>query len=440
MLIVSLTLGTVVAGCRTKQALRAELGAGLTGAAQTVASAFEDLPNSDHPMRDLRQLVKTFDGNRHVHATLLDGDGRTVFVSQTRMTGSSAPPWFRNLLGPAPAGLRIHVPDAIHQPLTIVLSPISEIDIASAWGDLWAVIAVLTTSAAVGLVLVNLVIGTAFRPLKALSAQFAQIGTGDYSGQVAEEGPSEIRRLQHGFNAMAGRLAGATARNRLLTDQLSTIQDEERADIARDLHDEIGPHLFAVNMDAEMIAQLNDAGRTDAIPDRILSIQAAVGHMQHEVRDLLGRLRPARVTEFGLNTAILDLSRFWRSRRADITFTLSLLDDEGRLPDATKEAAYRVVQEAVNNAVRHGHPRTVEVAMKVLASGDLAVQVVDDGASSPMPHTAGGLGLIGMGERVAALGGTLGYGPTPGRLGWTVDARLPLEAQASVRPPMEIIL
>ena len=64
MLIVSLTLGTVVAGCRAKQALRAELGAGLTGAAQTVASAFEDLPNSDHPMRDLRQLVKTFDGNR----------------------------------------------------------------------------------------------------------------------------------------------------------------------------------------------------------------------------------------------------------------------------------------------------------------------------------------------------------------------------------------
>jgi two-component system sensor histidine kinase UhpB len=183
-----------------------------------------------------------------------------------------------------------------------------------------------------------------------------------------------------------------------------------------------------VNMDAEMISQLSEAGRHDRIKDQARSIQAAVGHMQRQVRDLLGRLRPIRVTELGLNAAILDLVRFWRERRPDIAFDLRLREAESEVPEAAKEIAYRVVQEAVNNAVRHGDPQSIRIAFKVDDGQILTLSVTDDGAGPKAETTAGGLGLIGMRERVTAAGGSLAFGPNEGAPGWTTVARLSLDA------------
>ena len=273
-----MVLGAFVAGYQAKQALRAELDAGLSGAAQTVNSAFEDLPRSDHPDRDLRQLVATFNGNRHVVATLITRDGARAASSQTRAPPTRAPTWFRRLLGSSPKTIVVHVPESIRGYAAIGLSPTAAIDVGDAWAEFAGFILVVCSAAIAGLLLVYLVIGAAFRPLRALSREFMRIGTGDYSGRVLEKGPAELLKLQQGFNIMVGQLAGTTDRNRLLTNQLLTIQDEERADIARDLHDDIGPYLFAVNMDAQMIAQLNAAGGSAAIADQVLSIQTAVGH------------------------------------------------------------------------------------------------------------------------------------------------------------------
>ena len=426
VLLLSMLMGTLVAGYQARQSLSAELAAGLGGARQTVVGAFEDLPKSDHAARDLRQLVATFDGNRHVQATLLTADGRPASVSRTVTPGPRPPAWFRNLLGPTPKPVAVEVPVAGSGFGAIVLTPLADLDVGAAWREFIGVILVLSGSAALGLIFVYLVIGAAFRPLRVLAAQFGRISTGDYSGRVAEDGPAELLSLQRGFNQMALQLAATTERNRLLTDQLLTIQDEERADIARDLHDEIGPHLFAVNMDAEMIAQLSEARRYAAIPDQVRAIQAAVGHMQRQVRDLLGRLRPTSVTELGLNAAIADLVRFWTLRRPEIAFHVTPLEDEARVPEPTKDVIYRIVQEAANNAVRHGSPANIWIAIAIRDEGALAISVSDDGAPGEAQPKAGGLGLIGMRERVVAAGGSLTFGPNAGARGWTTAAQLSL--------------
>jgi two-component system sensor histidine kinase UhpB len=426
VLAISMLMGTVVAGYEARKALSGELAAGLGGARQTVASAFEDLPHSDHPDRDLRQLVATFDGNRHVRAGLLDSEGHVVLASHTPSQDRPAPSWFAQLLGATPPSEQIAVPASAAGFRAVVLVPTAQIDISAAWGEFVGIVAVLSGSAALGLVLVYLVISAAFRPLRALAGQFGRVGAGDYSGRVAERGPTELLGLQRGFNRMAGELAATTERNRLLGDQLLTIQEEERADIARDLHDDIGPHLFAVNMDAEMIAQLCDLGRHETVPEHVHAIQAAVAHMQRQVRDLLSRLRPARMTELGLNAAIQDLVSFWSQRRPDVTFRLTLLDDEDQLAEATKDVVYRVVQEAANNAVRHGDPHTIHIALTLDAQKTLSVSVADDGVGRPGQPAIGGLGLVGMHERVAAAGGTLSFGPDA-EGGWTTLARLSLD-------------
>jgi two-component system sensor histidine kinase UhpB len=426
VLLSSMTLGAVVAGVQARRVLNAELKAGLIGAQQTVASAYEDLPQSEHPARDLRQLVATFDGNRHVQASLIAPDGHVAVTSRTEEVGRAPPAWFARLLRLDSSAIALPVPATRAGAGMLVLSPTPALDVRAAWSEFLALVGGLVSMAAAGLLMVYLVIGAAFRPLTTLAQQFHQIGAGDYTGRVAENGAPELRHLQRGFNHMAAQLAASTARNDLLTEQLARLQEEERADIARDLHDEIGPHLFAVNLDAGMIAQLHDSGAYAAIPDRVRDIQGAVRHMQKQVRELLGRLRPTQVTEFGLNVAIDDLVRFWAGRQSAIGFDVAL--PQGDIPGAMAEVAYRIVQESVNNAVRHGQPRRIAITITRDDREGLSVTVKDDG--SPIADIAdkarspgSGLGLVGMRERVEAGGGTLSYGPDDGG-GWRVAARL----------------
>jgi two-component system sensor histidine kinase UhpB len=234
---------------------------------------------------------------------------------------------------------------------------------------------------------------------------------------------------------MAGRLAAMETRNRALEEQLLTLQEEERADLARDLHDEIGPYLFAVNVDAAMVGQLAQDRRLSEIPERLTSIQEAVAHMQSQVRDILGRLRPTRAVELGLNAAIDDMVAFWRARHGDITFEVHLLEDEGLVDEAQKETIYRVVQEGLNNAVRHGRPSRVDVDVSFVAGDEIVARISDNGvATMASPdqrrYDQSGFGLIGMRERVTASGGSLSIDRGDSSGGWTIVARLPSTAPA----------
>lgn len=412
-------VGTALAGWQAKQVLREELAAALAGGRQTVASAFTSLGRSDDPRRDLSRLVGAFDGNRHLRAALLDKRGRLVRQSRPLPT-ALAPDWFAALFRPTIGALALRVPSPAGG--TFMISPLPANDVAAIWAEFIDLAAVLSLSLVVGSGLVWLTVGQALRPLSEFSAAFVRIGSGDYSAKVREAGPSELVRLGRGVNDMAGRLAAMQATTHRLEDQLRTLQDEERADLARDLHDEIGPHLFAVNVDAAMARRLIGEGRTEEALKQVESIQAAVGHTQRLVRDILARLRPTELIELGLKAAIDELVAFWSARQPGIAFTVQVPDDEALpLSDEVRETVYRVIQEALNNAVRHGRPGRIEIIVSRADGGEILAQVSDDGAPSGKPEGVG-FGLRGMRERVAAAGGRLNIGRAGA--GWTVAARL----------------
>jgi two-component system sensor histidine kinase UhpB len=431
LLLASIALGALITGFEVRKVLGEELAAALAGARQTAASAFEDLPRSDHPARDLRQLVGTFDGNRHVRASLMGPRGRSVWASRSDDPGAPPPSWFRHMVEVAPDPASLPVPPTTFGSAALVLTPTPGLDVRAAWGEFSTLMIMFATMAAIGLLLVYLAIGAALKPLTVLALRFRQIGAGDYSGRVAETGPPELEHLQQGFNRMADELEDTTGRNRLLTEYVAKLQEEERAEIARDLHDEIGPHLFAVNLDAEMIAQLGATSEQGGIAERAREIQGSVQYMQRHVRDLLGRLRPTQVTEFGLDAAIEELVRFWSDRRPDIAFEVSSPKED--IPEPVAEIAYRIVQESLNNAVRHGQPTSVRITIERHYDRGLLVSVDNDRDAevSPMPAIVpgSGLGLIGMRERVEAQGGTLNYGLSGAGSGWTVSVQLPLVPQ-----------
>jgi two-component system sensor histidine kinase UhpB len=271
-------------------------------------------------------------------------------------------------------------------------------------------------------VVVFVVVGHALRPLRATGEVLPRIGAGDYGARAPDEGPPELAAVGRGVNAMAAQLASMRDRNRALEEQILTLQDEERADIARDLHDEIGPHLFAANVDASMATSLIAQGRGEAAIEQVRAISTAIAHMQRLVRDILGRLRPPRLAAFGLASAVLDLTAFWSARRPELAFETQLPDDAVDLPEAVQETLYRIVQESLSNALRHAQPRTIRITLE-RAGGEARVQVVNDGAAQGAATP--GYGLTGMAERVAAGGGSLTAGPAPGGH-WRVAAALPV--------------
>lgn len=418
-LAVSLAVGCGLAGWHARRSVRAELTAALSVGAQAVRTGLNEAP----PDREgeARRLVGTFDGDRHVIAALLDGD---ALLAQSRLLSPAAevPRWFRDLVAPHLEPIDIGAGPPAGAVIRLRANPANEV--GEVWSQFCDAVAVLAVFCALAALLVTWTAGRALRPIGRLHAGLSRVGSGDYAARVAEDGPPELAALAEGFNRMAARLDAVQAQNARLNEHLTTLQEEERADLARDLHDEIGPSLFAVSVTAATIHQLAAADRTAEIPGQARAIQDVLVQVQRCIKGILGRLRSVGVVEFGLGPAIEGLAAFWRARYPAVAFHVAVAADEDAIGEALKETIYRVVQEGLANAVRHGRPDRIEVAVTGGPEGIL-VEVSDDGAASPAALANPGFGLRGMRERVAALGGTLSVEPGGAASGWRITARLP---------------
>jgi two-component system, NarL family, sensor histidine kinase UhpB len=150
--------------------------------------------------------------------------------------------------------------------------------------------AVLATLCARVLSIAYWTIGRAVRPSQGLPAAFSRIGDGDYAARIAERGPFELTRICRGFNQMGRRPGEMEARNWYLTERLAIV--EERSDPARDLHDEIGPLLFASDVDLASTCKHKELRSHPVIAPGIYAIRDAVGQTQKGVGSILGQLRP----------------------------------------------------------------------------------------------------------------------------------------------------
>jgi two-component system sensor histidine kinase UhpB len=420
--VLSLASGAALAGLQARYSLKQELQAAMTGARQSVAEPFADLSRSSHARQDLTRLTEAFNGSRHLLVTTLGPTGEILSRSRPQHPDHAPPVWFARWMqsGVAPAVLHIPGGDG-----AVRIDVVEDNDVADAWSELRSIVAAFAVFSVIGASLIYLVIGAALSPLSRISGAFSRIGAGDYAVRIRRQGVAELGELTLGFNAMAERLADIDRRNRSLEEQLLTLQDEERAEIARDLHDEIGPYLFAVNLDASLAERMAREGRIDAAAERLGAIKGAVDHMQRQVRELLNQLRPAPAIALGLQSALSDAVDFWREKHPAVQFDLTLDGDDEAIEPRQSEALWRVTQEALSNAVRHARPGRIDVSLTMPQPGFARVRILDDGGAGPAePRPGSGFGLRGMRERMLAAGGDLKIEATPGR-GWTVEATAP---------------
>jgi signal transduction histidine kinase len=213
-----------------------------------------------------------------------------------------------------------------------------------------------------------------------------------------------------------------------LVGQLVTAQEDERRRISRDLHDQLGQQLTALRL--KLAAMREECGQDEAARSRIEEVQALAERLDSEVDFLAWELRPTALDDLGLAAALVNFVKEWSSHyhvpaEAHITGFGSA---ELRLAPEAETCLYRITQEALNNVYKHAQAARVSVILE--RRGPEAVLVIeDDGVGFDAAEASGweggrGLGLVGMRERAALLGGSVEFESEPGS-GTTIFARVP---------------
>ena len=203
--------------------------------------------------------------------------------------------------------------------------------------------------------------------------------------------------------------------------RLVSAQEEERRNISRELHDEVGQSLSALLMEAGNAAA-NVPADAVHVRQHVDSIKKLAEASVNIIRNMTLLLRPSMLDDFGLVPA-LEWQAREVSKRTGIRVQVAAADSAGELPDALKTCIYRVVQEALHNCARHAQARTVRVVVSQEDSR-IVLSVEDDGRGFDARRVRG-LGLVGMEERVRHLGGAFNINSSPGA-GTRLKIELPL--------------
>lgn len=228
---------------------------------------------------------------------------------------------------------------------------------------------------------------------------------------------------------LADRIASAASRYAALyrraSERLMTAQEDERTRLARDLHDGVGQTLTAVVLTLDAAEAELSAGPGTPAPAARQTIQHAqslAATALDEARDVATRLRPTRIREIGLGAALRNLANA-AGVPVEVRFDPALLPP-GLLDPDHEIDAYRIVQEAVANAARHSRASHVWLDARV-TEAEIRLVVGDDGQGFDSAAWQRGLGLAGMTERAAILGGRLDVRSRPGQ-GTTIELAIPV--------------
>ena len=282
---------------------------------------------------------------------------------------------------------------------------------------------------AVLIAVVAIVFGTRriIRPLQHLDAQAARAGQGDYAALAQPiDGIAEIQDLHATLAHMADQIRRYQRSLQSYAADVLRGQEDERSRLAHELHDETVQALIALDQRLQLIARLAQRDPHAALI-KLAELRELTATTIDEVRRVIRDLRPIYLEDLGLMPALEMLIQSLRQPdRPELALTVD--GEPRRLTPERELAVYRIVQEALNNVIKHARAQRAEV--KLCFTAELSVTISDDGRGFSVPDRVetltelGHFGLIGLRERAELIGGQLTITSSP--RGTTIDLRLPL--------------
>jgi two-component system, NarL family, sensor histidine kinase UhpB len=389
---------------------------------KAVANALNSaLYTSANPQATLDAFVQALGTSEAIHFRPADIPASVHPPIEVQTPPGRVPRWFVELIGAPATGTSFPVTVGEKRVGDIVFVP----DLSADLFEKWIVFLAMACSAIAFLVLTSVIAyfsaGAAIRPLRNLGEGLTRMREGDYAHPIPASGPLEIRRSCEEANELARTLHRLSQDNRNLLRKIVSLQDDERRDIARELHDELGPLLFGIR--ANTVALLEAVPQDQAgLDGPAKGILHSVGALQQANRRVLERLRPLHIQELGLERSIQTLLRNAQTQVPGLKLKSHIDPRLNAVDGLLSQTIYRVIQEGVTNVLRHAGAGAMNVEA-ALSDGELIVEISDDGVGFPSGRKFG-RGLTGMQERARALSGTLEVLREDGRT--RVRCRLPI--------------
>lgn len=414
--LVSLALCLIVAAVlilNARDAVREETASAFVLARNTVAQRLPPSYGGRDTMGDAMRLAQEIDELRHVAARVLDTDGRPL---QGRAHGHvraepAAPGWFSALM--TTEHLQDNLP-ITHYPnmlglLRVETDPSDEI--AEVWEDFSTILPVLFLTGLATVALALALTHAVSRRLRLVQEAMGQMQAGRLSVRAPDDRLTELAALAEGVNALASHLQAERAENDLLQSRLIGSSEAERARIAHDLHDEMGPQLFALRAavgQAQALAETLAGAQGAALSETLEAIARHAGAVQKSARTAINDLRPMLLGEASLSELMEDLVAGF----LDISPETRVLVDidpeaEAASPGELAELSiYRFVRESVLNALRHGRADVIRVTIEAQPGlpRRIVTRVTDNGLGPKSDRPSPSFGQIGMQDRARALG------------------------------------
>ena len=360
--------------------------------------------NKDNKVAIFR--LQSLDNVRHLRIEFFDALGRLRDSNRpTTVHGDNAPPnWFQRLMIKVSSSLK-----ATHRPIVVnnrllgelVITPEPSYEIAEIWHDTFGLLSLGIVFFIVVNGVVYWAVNSALRPLNNILSALTELEHGRLHARLPLFSLPELSNISGKFNAMAQTLENSMSNNHRLTQQIIRLQEDERKNIARDLHDEIGQHLTAINIDAAAILKAKKITSAHASAQ---AISAVAIQMMSIVREMLQRLRPAMLDELGLQPALQELIEAWQQRNRGISISTGISSQLDNINETIAITAYRIVQECLTNITKHANASLVTIEVEK-SNEYLNLLVQDNGHGFNLYQISQGFGLAGMRERVEGLGG-----------------------------------
>lgn len=389
--------------------------------AKAVAEALNSaLLMSTNPQQTLDAFVQSLGTSEAIRFRRSDAEMPASSPIEVRTPLGRVPNWFVDLLGLPEIGASFPVRIEGKQVGDIVFAP----DLAAELYEKWIGFLALVSSAIALMLLTGTIAyftaGNVLDALRRLGEGLTRMRTGDYEHLIAASGPPEIRKGAEEANELARTLNRLSQDNRSLLRKIVSLQDDERRDIARDLHDELGPLLFGIRANA--VALQDGAPQDGNLGASVEAMLESVEALQLANRRILDRLRPLHIRELGLEKSVQTLLQYARSHAPGLKVTLRIDPRLGDVDGLLSQTVYRVIQEGMTNVLKHANANTVNVEATI-EGPNVAVEISDDGVGFT-PDQPFGRGLTGMHERVRALSGNFEFKREDGRT--YVRCRLPV--------------
>ncbi|WP_454626633.1 histidine kinase [Bradyrhizobium cenepequi] len=362
------------------------------------------------------------------------GEFENPLCGQSKGIGASPPHWFAAAVelflgGHAAVARPISARSVTAGTVSAIADP--EAAISLAWQHILGNVHVALLMAVAIALLASLAVAHALAPAQSIVAALQRMAHGQYRTSLPRLRSMELAMIGQAVGDLGDRLAQITEERAVLTRRLLEIRSDERRALARELHDEFGQNLSAILAFANTIeaASAQEQDRGDVAQDARMISQATL-HIMACLRGTLNRLRHPPAEELGLEASLISLVDSWRSQNA--TQPMIQLDLQGDFADVrgiVATTAYRVAQECLTNSLRHGAAREIvlRIERRTGVENALLVRVEDDGGGDAAKVAqSAGFGLIGIRERVTALGGSLSIARA--RRGLSVAATIPLAA------------